>query len=610
MARATRSQDTTKSPKHISKKRKLGDDATDDHTDKFHRTDAPPLASTQPIDTDTAEKILHILDSIDEQGLLDRVYEPPHSLRSLLQSPSSHSLATLKAAALRLRPLSAQPRLPLSGPAAQQQRFCDTALSLLEQASFPITATSLLPDDDDSERRLLTTKRYALVQRLPDGDYFTSVNLDQPAGAPESGTADLRDLPTGHADLVAVLPAPSVSTLPTNLPTLGSYRIPLSGAAATRFVPPAPRRLSHGTFLDYGPHASFAPTWAQDGAEVGMRQMGEYYSQRARRHKERFLALKEAAAAAANRPPPAAEKPQPAPPESPSTPDPIDPDLDGLRDILAPSEIDALTSVLGNLQIESSVQELLERNRRALRRLAQLQTRRLRLEDGKPVKEGDEEWDLAQNILSSLTLLASLRPRSSAHPTAPLIPPPDVVHTLMRTLPRNAVPGWHGTLTRPSGSDAKDKTPLALRGDQTVRVRPGVAAKPPPAPAPTPMELSTPGPGTPAAFATQYQSYYTPQLQPQQQQRYGTRGATTSLSAAQQHAYYQQQQQAGYGGSTTQIPYGTNWVQYSATPTHSAYGAAVATGSKAVANTVLMRNASNWGAGTAPALPAHLRTGG
>nr|GAT57525.1 predicted protein [Mycena chlorophos] len=560
MARATRSQDTTKSPKHISKKRKLGDDATDDHTDKFLRTDAPPLASTQPIDTDTAEKILHILESIDEQGLLDRVYEPPHSLRSLLQSPSSHSLATLKAAALRLRPLSAQPRLPLSGPAAQQQRFCDTALSLLEQASFPITATSLVPDDDDSERRLLTTKRYALVQRLPDGDYFTSVNLDQPAGAPESGTADLRDLPTGHADLVAVLPAPSVSTLPTNLPTLGSYRIPLSGAAATRF--------------------------------------------------ERFLALKEAAAAAANRPPPPAEKPQPAPPESPSAPDPIDPDLDGLRDILAPSEIDALTSVLGNLQIESSVQELLERNRRALRRLAQLQTRRLRLEDGKPVKEGDEEWDLAQNILSSLTLLASLRPRSSAHPTAPLIPPPDVVHTLMRTLPRNAVPGWHGTLTRPSGSDAKDKTPLALRGDQTVRVRPGVAAKPPPPPAPTPMELSTPGPGTPAAFATQYQSYYTPQLQPQQQQRYGTRGATTSLSAAQQHAYYQQQQQAGYGGSTTQIPYGTNWVQYSATPTHSAYGAAVATGSKAVANTVLMRNASNWGAGTAPALPAHLRTGG
>ncbi|KAJ7071373.1 hypothetical protein C8F01DRAFT_1110280 [Mycena amicta] len=592
MARATRSADSQKSPKHEHKKRKLADESLDEQPDKHQRTDAPPLAATSPIQDQTAAKILHILESIDEQGLLDRVYEPPHSLRSLLQSPHQHSLATLRAAVSSLRPLSSHPRLPVYEPAAQQRRFCDTALSLLDQASFAsvsLDTPSLLPDDDESHPRLLTTKRYALMQRLPDGDYFTSANVDLSAAPPENGTDDLKDLPTGHADLVAVLPAPSVTSLPPDLPTLGDY----GSGPLKRFVPPPPRRVSHGTFLDYGPNASFAPTWMQDGTEIGMRQMSEYYAQRAKRHKERFLAVREAA----NRPAPA-EKPQlPLPAPSP----PIDPDLESLQDILSPNEIDSLTSVLGSLELENSVHELLERNRRTLRRLGQLQTRRLRFEDAKPVKEGDEEWELAQGILSSLTLLASLRPRSSAHPTAPLVPPPDVVHTLMHTLPRAAIPGWHGTLASPKEDD---NTPLALRDDSTVRVRPGVPAKLPPPPPPVPVEVSTPG--TPV-FPPHYQAsgYYTPQPQTRAPQpaRYTTR-ATSSLSAGQQQSYYPQQQ-AAYAGSTTQIPY---WKQRVGSV--SCEYACRRRAPKAVANTVLTRTPSSWGTGAAPpVLPPHLRSG-
>ncbi|KAF7306484.1 hypothetical protein MIND_00439700 [Mycena indigotica] len=606
MARATRSQDTLKSPKHELKKRKLGDDSLDEQPDKFQRIDAPPLAATNPIEDETATKILHILESIDEQGLLDRVYEPPHSLRSLLQSPAQHSLATLRAAVLNLRPLSSHPRQPLYPPAAQQQRFCDTALSLLDQASFtplpPETTTeSLFPDNDEPGSRLLTTKRYALMQRLPDGDYFTSTNIDL--------GADLKDLSTGHADLVAVLPGPSVTSLPSNLPKLGDYHIAKPEANVLRRFHPLPsRRVSHGMFLDYGPYSSFAPTWNQDGAEIGMRQMGEYYAQRAKRHKERFLAAKEAAAKSS---PPLPVKRNPSPP-LPSS-EPIHVDREALQDILSADEIDGLTSVLGNLEIENSVHELLERNRRALSRLAQLQERRMRFENGIAVKEGDEEWDLAQGILSSLTLLSSLRPRSSVHPTSPLVPPPDVIHTLMRTLPRTAVPGWHGTLPPRNSTQDDKKVPPALRGDTTARIRPGVAAKAPP---PPPMEVSTPGLATAYAAA-----YYTPQATRSQTTRYSTRASTSS--AVPQQSYYPQQQQqpqqqTAYAGSTTQIPYGSaGWAQYtsavgSATPTHVAYGATNfatpgVTGSKAVANTVLARGgATNWG--VPPALPPHLRS--
>ncbi|KAF7319934.1 hypothetical protein MKEN_00777000 [Mycena kentingensis (nom. inval.)] len=592
MARATRSQDTTKSPKHEHKKRKLVDDALDDHPDKLQRTDAPPLASTNPIPDDTAATILHILESIDEQGLLDRVYESPHSLRSLLESPGQHSLATLRAAVVNLRPLSSHPRLPAYAPAAQQSRFCDTALSLLDQASQPqvyvgLDTISPLLDDEDESHHPLSTKRYALVQRLPDGDYFTSINLDLSS---ETGTGNLKDLPTGHAELVAVYPEPSLSSLPPKLPKLGDYSRKL-GYGARRFTPAQSRRISHGQFLDYGPNTSFAPTWHQDGAEVGMRQMSEYYSQRAKRVKERFLAAQNTDAQP--------EKPQKAPIEPPPSlsEEAIDPDLDSLRDILAPNEIESLTAVLGNLELENSVQELLERNRRALRRLGQLQTRRLRFENGRKVSEDEEEWELAQSILQSLTLLASMRPRSSAHPTAPLIPPPDVIHTLMNTLPRAAVPGWHGTLPD-SGA--------ALRDDTTVRVRPGVPAKPP---APDPAT----NPSTPAnMYYQQPSAFYAPptaQGRPTQT-RYGTRANSSAVAAPVQ----MQQFMFSGGASGTHTPYGSSgWVQYQGNTTPgnimfaNAGSATPVTGSKAVANTVRPGAAGAW-AGT-PTLPLHMRSG-
>jgi hypothetical protein len=72
----------------------------------------------------------------------------------------------------------------------------------------------------------------------------------------------------------------------------------------------------------------------------------------------------------------------------------------------------------------------------------------------------------AQGIMDSLTVLASLRPRSSdGSDTLPLIPPASVLHKLHRTLPVGACAGWYGTLP---GSRS-----TALRDDTTVRVRAG-----------------------------------------------------------------------------------------------------------------------------------------
>ncbi|KAF8213676.1 hypothetical protein K438DRAFT_1804435 [Mycena galopus ATCC 62051] len=103
------------------------------------------------------------------------------------------------------------------------------------------------------------------------------------------------------------------------------------------------------------------------------------------------------------------------------------------------------TWVLGNLALESAVTELLVSNRAALHRLGTLQVARLRGSTNPTsavdLKEGDEDWDVAHGILDSLTLLASLRPRSSARPVLPLVPPPRVLHALQLTLPRAAVPG-------------------------------------------------------------------------------------------------------------------------------------------------------------------------
>src|SRR6202044_3682340 len=52
-------------------------------------------------------------------------------------------------------------------------------------------------------------RKYALMQKLSGGEWWTSINSD--LGAPTVDGKALKDLPTGHAELVAILPSPSTS---------------------------------------------------------------------------------------------------------------------------------------------------------------------------------------------------------------------------------------------------------------------------------------------------------------------------------------------------------------------------------------------------------------
>ncbi|KAJ7022012.1 hypothetical protein C8F04DRAFT_1312004 [Mycena alexandri] len=564
--RATRSSNNPdKSPQKPldSKKRKRVSDSADEPAQKLQRTDAAPYAATIPIDPNHAAQILHVLQMIDQQRLLDRVYPleqsassaPSYSLRTLLQNSQDHTLATLRTAVNNLVPISIHPRAQTAAPAAQQQRFCDIALDLLAQASFhpvSLNVESLLPAEatDEGPRFVATTnKRYALMQHLPGGDFWTSANIPF-SSEPETRPADLKDLPTGHADLVAIFPTPSAPPFdPTSVPKLGEYaRAPIPShdvRPRNAGVLPVNRRVTCGSFLDYGVDASFAPTWVNDGREVGMRQIAEVYAQREQRYLERLAARQRALEATREMQEAAAPKSQPEPVDAEvemvtAPPPDANVDVDALQDILAPEEIDSLKAVLGSLELENAVQELLTRNRRALQRLGQLQTERLRAPGGRTsaVREGDEEWDVANGILDSLTLLASIRPRSSAHPAAPLVPPPAVLHALQQTLPRAPEPGWHGTL--PS------RIP-ALRDNSTVKVRPGVpAVAPPPVPPPASIQPVMPTPVGGAYYPQQQQRVLPAQPGTGGQYRYSTSRAPGQATPQQQQ--YAAQGQVAYPG--------------------------------------------------------------
>ncbi|TFY73465.1 hypothetical protein EWM64_g10547, partial [Hericium alpestre] len=179
-------------------------------------------AGDVPINPDDAQRILDILEMVDTQGLLDRVFplpadpaEPPssdpqtsqpqiYSFRNLLKESSRHPLRVLRAAVQPLLPVFAHPRSRPSGPAAEQLKFCTLALSLLDQSSFhtvpsALSLSAIIPERPDaapsssapSSPGLMTPppvtlpasdaprkRRHALVQHLPTGDWWTSLSAD------------------------------------------------------------------------------------------------------------------------------------------------------------------------------------------------------------------------------------------------------------------------------------------------------------------------------------------------------------------------------------------------------------------------------------------------
>ncbi|VDB95432.1 unnamed protein product [Peniophora sp. CBMAI 1063] len=591
-----------------------------------------PGAGDVPLDAHNAQRILAILERIDTQGLLDREFPLPsealltdpqpsnlprtYSFRALLKDAPRHSLRVLHAAVKPLFPVFSHPRSRPSGPAAQQLKFCTLARQLLDQASHGLNPTvgsleTLIPRPDDdapsASSHVAHSRRYALMQKLPNGEWWSSLN------SPASDPNELKDLITGHAELVAILPSPP-GTL-ESVPTLGDYTRPRA-STSTRPLPGKPqasRRITAGAFLDYGLYASFAPTFDQDGSEVGRVQMGEVLWEERKRRLARSLNSNGSTRAAAIEVPAVSEEDvEMSEPETATGPA-IDPlleglgeveekdELEGLTGILPPEEVEAVRATLTELEIERGVEELLERTSKALLRLEELQNERLgRPDGGKSIVDSDsEEAAVAESIHKSLALITSLRPRSQTTSSS-LIPSPSLLHQLHRTLPVSPVPGWSGTLP------STKKT--ALHDDATIYVKPGTvlnaSSRSSATPAtPVPTTPSTTYKGTPN-FSYQYPGY-TPnaQYRPAQTGQFNNAQIGSYLNYAQQTGQtpsYPQYAAAAAASSTqastpttatSQFYNNANW-----------YGAAT-TAQRAVANTVTPAKAySAYAGGYTPTL--------
>jgi hypothetical protein len=226
------------------------------------------------------------------------------------------------------------------------------------------------------------------MQRLPFGTWWTSLNSE----LVPSDTTPLKDLETANAELVAILPLPSApapadtDAVDTSPVTLASYVPKEPPGGKPKLL--GPRRVSCGTFLDYGPYASFAPVFEQDGVEVGRSAMGELYC----RWEDRKKGWSSE--------------------HTPATPQPLDPVPEShpngvavengvlensLEGLFSSEQITLLKQALGSLELEAAVHELLERNANALKRLEELQNKRLTTPgEFTPVEQGSEEWDTGQ----------------------------------------------------------------------------------------------------------------------------------------------------------------------------------------------------------------------
>ena len=83
-------------------------------------------------------------------------------------------------------------------------------------------------------------------------------------------------------------------------------------------------------------------------------------------------------------------------PEDPPSEMDVHVDLDdALQDLFQPDDIASIKAALDSFELGSAVYELLDRNRRALVRLEELQITRLSREGGNSkATEGSEEWDI------------------------------------------------------------------------------------------------------------------------------------------------------------------------------------------------------------------------
>ncbi|THH11803.1 hypothetical protein EW145_g428 [Phellinidium pouzarii] len=581
----------------------------------------PPLAGELPLKDEDAQKILDVLEMVDTQGLLDRVFplddvlgikapsspssskaqSDSYSLRTLLKESNEHPLRVYRSAIKQLFPISSQPRSRISPPAAQQRGFCQLALSLIEQASqHTIECLSLKPElvlpDRLSEDESSPTKedpdvidsrrKYALMQKLPTGEWWSSLNSDL-VGA---DAKPLNDLGTAYAELIATMPSSSSTSKPT--PTLGELHI--SKKVQTKIKLPGPRPISCGSFLDYGPYASFAPSFDNDGCDVGRIGVSNVLWRRHEkgkaREKARILGERIRQKLAAQ----AGEKMEI---EGVMEIDPVEAraaarqkEKELLGSLVVQEECDPTRKLLDALEREENANELLARNAKALLRLEELQRIRLSGEKGgsSNVKVGSEEWNIAQRIMDSLTLITSMRPRLPNGSASAILPPASVLRALHQTLPSEPSQGWYGTLTGSRG--------LALRDDTTLHVKASSSNQ-----APAPVPAPTPAPQTPApAYSSNY-SYanYSQQYRNNPSQAYTREGQPGSYFP---NGYSQ-------GGSTpqtqkTQLPYQTQFSGGSQYPYASWFQGQSAAGSGSGTPGPGSRKGTPQPAAAMPAIPA------
>lgn len=381
MARATRSTTSTHQQQQRQdqqRKRKRSDDQYEENylATKHLRTDDDTLNDN--IHQEHGLQILTVLELEDNQGLLDRVFDS-HSLRSLLSNPSS--LSIIRDAVHNLFPISSLPRARPSAAAEQQLRFCNLALSLLDpiSTSTPLHIQSILLSQHSLPPS--STRKYALLQHLPAGDYWSS--LDAPPSS--QSNISLKDLPTGHAELVAILP----SSLNANLDTPQTLASLCSKPLGHKKSLPLQRRLTTGSFLDYGTYASFAPSFDHDCQLVGRRQLGEVLYRQEQTRVETAGARRESLQGRGDI--------QEVEEDLAVISEPlkgVDTDLNAL---LPREEVDAIKAAMNSLELENSIQQLLERNRLALNRLEELQTLRL-TEGSNSAEEGSEEWETGSSL--------------------------------------------------------------------------------------------------------------------------------------------------------------------------------------------------------------------
>lgn len=199
----------------------------------------------------------------------------------------------------------------------------------------------------------------------------------------------------GHAELVSVLP--TLPLAPSSLSTLGELQTENRKDSRLRFRPLYihPRHLGTGSYLDYGPYASFAPSFDSEGAEVGQCGLGEILSRKLERKKVKDARRKLIAKLQADQD----KEYKPFKKESSNAIEEEEEKGFMIQELLSsifPDQRDSdFKDILRNLQIEEGISQLLEKNAYAMERLNFLQSSRLR--DGfTPVKEDTEEWRLGR----------------------------------------------------------------------------------------------------------------------------------------------------------------------------------------------------------------------